>query len=168
MESRKIKNGIIITVIAGVLWGFSGTCAQYLFETYGMSPVYLTAMRMLLSGAVLSAVSLIRYRERFVAMLTKKEALLRLLVFSLGGVMFNQVTYLLTISYTNSGTATILQYIGPVLVMVTSCFIEKRMPQGRELTAIALVVIGTFHNTQRSYMGADFGIRIDELYYASG
>ena len=28
--------------------------------------------------------------------------------------------------------------------MVTSCFIEKRMPQGRELTAIALVVIGTF------------------------
>lgn len=144
MESQKIKNGIIITVIAGVLWGFSGTCAQYLFETYGMSPVYLTAMRMLLSGAVLSAVSLIRYRERFVSMLTKKEALLRLLVFSLGGVMFNQVTYLLTISYTNSGTATILQYIGPVLVMVTSCFIEKRMPQGRELTAIALVVIGTF------------------------
>ena len=136
--------GIIITLIAGTLWGFSGTCAQFLFDDYGITPLYLTNMRMLASGVILVVMGLIFYKENFMAMLKDKGNLVMLVSFAFLGILFNQLSYLEAIDHTNSGTATILQYVGPVLIMVVSCFMAKRLPTRVEFVAIILVVIGTW------------------------
>ncbi len=143
-EGKNIKKGVAVTMLAGFLWGFSGTCSQFLFDNYGMGPVDLVAYRELLSGLILTAIALIRFREPLFTMLKSKRDVITLLLFAIAGLLFNQLSYLVTISYTNSGTATILQYIGPVLVMVVCCFLARRLPQKKEILAVLLVILGTF------------------------
>ena len=143
-QNKSQIKGMIIVLMAGTLWGFSGTCSQFLFEDYGITPIYLTNVRMISSGVILLALGFMRHRENLCRMLTKKKDLFHLIVFGLFGILFNQLSYLMAISYTNSGTATILQYIGPVLIMMVSCVIEKRLPNKKEIIAIILVVIGTW------------------------
>ena len=148
LNKKDIKSlqtkGIILTLIAGTLWGFSGNCAQFLFTNYGVTPLYVTTMRQLFSGLILGFIALVKYRENTRALFSKTYTVVRLLFFAFFGVLFNQISYLQTISYTNSGTATILQYIGPVLIVVVNCVISKRLPTVKEVVAVILVLVGTF------------------------
>ena len=136
--------GIIITLVAGTIWGFTGTCSQFLFERYDATPLYMTNLRPLISGAILVVVAFVMHREELLSMLKNKRDLGMLIIFGLLGILFNQLSYLETIHYTNSGTATILQYIGPVLIMVVSCFMARRLPTKIELLAIVLAIVGTW------------------------
>ena len=146
MENKKYSQatGIIITLVAGTIWGFTGTCSQFLFERYDVTPLFMTNVRLLISGVILVIVSLIMYRDALFALLRNKSDVIRLLVFGLLGILFNQLSYLETIDHTNSGTATIIQYLGPVLIMVVSCVMAKRLPTKIELLAIMLAIIGTW------------------------
>ena len=57
--------------------------------------------------------------------------------------MFCQFSYMKAIFYSNSGTATILQYLGPVLIMVISCVMAGKLPNKWEVLAIVLALTGT-------------------------
>lgn len=138
------NKGMIITLIAAVLWGFSGTCAQYIFDGFDADASYLTAYRLLSAGLVLVIVGLFTDRKNMIAIWLEPKPAIRLLIFSVAGIMFCQLTYMKAIAYSNSGTATILQYVGPVLVMIVSCFLSKKLPAGREVIAVILAVLGVF------------------------
>ena len=51
---------------------------------------------------------------------------------------------MVTISYSNAGTATVLQYLGPVLIMIYACICGRRLPSIKELVAIVFAILGTF------------------------
>ena len=143
-QNKSQIKGMLIVLLAGTLWGFSGTCSQFLFEDYGLTPIYLTNVRMVSSGIILLLIAALRHRDNLKKLVSNKKTLVHLIAFALLGILFNQMSYLMAISYTNSGTATILQYIGPVLIMMVSCVIEKRLPNKKEIFAIILVIIGTW------------------------
>ena len=54
--------GVLCTVLGGVFWGLSGSCGQFLFENYGVQSIWLTAVRMLFAGIVLTVWGLFRKR----------------------------------------------------------------------------------------------------------
>ena len=134
-----MKNkGIAITVMAAVFWGFSGACAQYIFDTFHADPVHLTAVRISCAGIALTFFGMLKDPDNMKSIWKDRPMVIRLFIFGVAGLMFCQITYMLAISYTNSGTATILQYIGPVLVMIVSCLMARRLPRGKEVLAILL------------------------------
>ena len=45
--------GVIIALLGGILWGFSGVCGQYLFNEKGVSADWLVPYRLFLAGGVL-------------------------------------------------------------------------------------------------------------------
>lgn len=140
-----MKNkGIAITILAAVFWGFSGACAQYIFDTFHADPVHLTAIRISCAGVALTLFGMLKDPDNMKSIWKDRPMVIRLFIFGIAGLMFCQITYMLAISYTNSGTATILQYIGPVLVMIVSCLMARRLPRGKEVVAIFLVIVGTF------------------------
>ena len=143
MEMNK-NTGIIITLVAGVFWGFSGACSQYIFDNFHTDPTYLTSIRLLCGGLILVAIGFFREKEKMIGIWRERSSALLLLLFSLIGIMFCQLTYMKTISYTNSGTATILQYLGPALIMIVSCFLAKRLPRPREAFAVIMAILGIF------------------------
>lgn len=141
MQNRK---GMFITLIAATLWGFSGTCGQYIFDNFGADPTYLTAYRLLIAGIILTLFGLIKDKNHMLSIWKDKSAILSQLVFAIAGIMFNQWAYMKAIAYSNSGTATTLMYVGPVLIMIISCIMAKRLPKKKEVVAIVLVMIGVF------------------------
>jgi drug/metabolite transporter (DMT)-like permease len=67
-----------------------------------------------------------------------------MVIFALLGLAFSQYTYLASIDHSNAGTATVLQYLGPVLIMGLVCLKNLRLPTWKEAVAVVLAVGGTF------------------------
>lgn len=67
-----------------------------------------------------------------------------MLAFAIFGITFCQFTYFMAIQASNAGTATVLQYLSPILILAVVCMRELRLPKGLELAAIGLSLFGTF------------------------
>ncbi len=140
---KKLK-GILLAMGGGVCWGFSGCCGQYLFTHNEVDSNWLTVVRMLSSGVLLMAYCFFRYREELKGLLHHRHDLIKVLLYSVFGMMMCQYSYLTAIQYTNAATATVIQYTGPVMVVMTVCVLEKRLPRIFEAVCVLLAVGGTF------------------------
>lgn len=140
----KTRRGWLITILGASFWGFSGACGQFLFTNYQIDASWLSALRMLAAGLLLLIYSLAKYPSELRSLVGTRENLLPLVLFALPGMMMVQFTYLKAISYTNAGTATVLQYLMPVLILFYVCCASRRKPVRRELVAITLALLGTF------------------------
>ena len=136
--------GIVSTLAGAIAWGFSGTCVQYLFSSTALDPLLLTTIRQFGAGLVFLAVLLATQRETLRAMLADRSTLLRLAIFGSCGLFLNSAVYATAISYTNAGTATVLQSLNIVFVLVISCLRERRAPRQLELIALVCALAATF------------------------
>ena len=66
------------------------------------------------------------------------------MLFALFGLFLNQFAYLSAIQETNAGTATVLQYVCPVGILVYTCIKDKVAPTLAEIISIGLAIGGTF------------------------
>jgi len=142
MEKNRGLRGIFLTLMGGTLWGFSGTCGQFLMQTKGLTSNWLVPIRLLSAGTLLLMLCILRSgRKTFEVW--KKDAV-SILIFGMLGMSMCQYTYFTAIGASNAGTATVLQYTGPVVILVYLSLRHKRLPRPVELVAIALAVFGTF------------------------
>ncbi|MGQ7354558.1 DMT family transporter [Streptococcus suis] len=135
--------GTLITLIAGIAWGLSGVSGQYLMSR-GVSVDMITSLRLLVSGLFLVGLAYATAKEQLLAVLKDKNALLGIFIFAMLGLVLNQTAYLQAIYHTNAGTATVLQYLCPILVLAYTCLKNREKPSGIELISILLAVAGTF------------------------
>lgn len=161
-EAGKTARGILCTLSGAIMWGFSGTCGQYLFTYKQIDPAWLTVTRMLFAGIILLAAGFAGQRKAMLGIFKHKRDLLQLIIFAILGLTACQYTYMTAISYSNAGTATVLQYLGPLLIMLVSCAAVRRLPTGQEAAAILLAVCGTFllatHGNFHSLVIAPLGL----------
>ena len=68
----------------------------------------------------------------------------RMLFFGIFGLMLCQLTYLFAIHSSNAGTATVLQYTCPILIVIYVSLKEKTVPTVMEFVAIFCALVGTF------------------------
>ena len=140
--SNSLK-GTLLTVVAGIAWGLSGTSGQYLM-THGISALVLTNLRLLIAGGILMLLAYATAKDKMLAFLKDRKSLLSLLIFALIGLFLNQFAYLTAIQATNAGTATVLQYVCPVGILIYSCIKDKMAPTLGEIISIILAIGGTF------------------------
>ena len=160
------KKGIIVTLTGGFLWGLSGTCGQYLMNVHGIPSLFLTYTRLLISGVLLTLYAFVKSREELFHLLKNKKDRKIFLLFAIFGATFNQVAYLRAISYSDAGMATILQYLGPILIVIYMCFYEKRWPKWVEVVCLILAFVGTLilvtgghiHSLEVSELGLFWGL----------
>ena len=135
--------GTLITLIAGIAWGLSGVSGQYLM-IHGFSANGLTNLRLLFSGIVLIILSYFADKEKFMAFVKDKSSYLSLLIFAFLGLLLTQLTYLEAIAETNAGTATVLQYLCPVVILTYTCVKDRVAPTLAEVISMLLAIGGTF------------------------
>lgn len=138
------KRGLLITIFATVSWGISGVMGDYLMSRETVSPDALTCFRMIGAGVILLLWIRGRRGSFVTEMLRDRGDLKVLLFFSLAGLTAIQYTFLLAIKYSNGGTATVLQYLGPIFVLVYLCARDRRLPLRREVVALTLAFLGIF------------------------
>ena len=140
--SNSLK-GTLLTVVAGIAWGLSGTSGQHLMA-HGISALILTNLRLLIAGGILMLLAYATAKDKMLAFLKDRKSLLSLLIFALIGLFLNQFAYLTAIQETNAGTATVLQYVCPVGILIYSCIKDKVAPTMGEIISIILAIGGTF------------------------
>ena len=136
--------GVLATLVGGSFWGFSGTSASFLFDTYHVDTLWLMSVRQILAGLLFMAVVVTRDRARLVKLWTTPADRKQLLLFTAFGLLFNQFCYLSAVRLTNAGTATVLQCLQLVIIMGYACVTDRRMPRTREVIGIGLALGGTF------------------------
>lgn len=141
---ESLLRGVTATLAGGVLWGFSGSCIQFLQEGYAFPALMLTATRMLGAGLLFLALLAARNRNTLGKILRDRTSVARLVVFGCVGLLLCQLTYIISISYTNAGTATVLASFGIVFCMVATCLITRRLPRAAELGGLVCAVVATF------------------------
>lgn len=144
MKFQARIKGIILVVIGAMLWGVSGTVAQYLFQKESFSPEWLVVIRLLTSGMILLLYAFMKGDQDIWAIWMYKHTILNLILFSIIGMVGVQYTYFAAIKYGSAATATILQYLSPVIVTCYLAAHTKKMPNLQEITAVILAMLGAF------------------------
>ena len=109
-NNRKKDNavrGMLLTLVGGTLWGFSGTCGQFLMQTKGVTSNWLVPIRLLLAGALLLFICWLKDGRGVFRIWIQDAA--SILIFGILGMSMCQYTYFTAIGASNAGTATVLQ-----------------------------------------------------------
>ena len=144
MQKSAHFKGFSLAIIASVLWGISGTFAQFLFQRRGINVEWLITTRMLIAGFMLLLIAGYNKNPGLWKIWKNKKDAFQLVLFSITGILAVQYTYFAAVKHSNAATATILQYAGPVLIAVYLAFKYHRLPKFLEYLAILLAVLGTF------------------------
>ncbi len=137
-----MRLGIAFTLLGGALWGVSGTSVQYLTTTGGAAPGLVTMLRVILGGGLFFLVLLWKQRAVVRAMFASWTNFKGMLLFGCA-LYANQLFYAQTVQLTNAGTATVLQMLGSVFVMLYVCLRERHLPRKREFAGLLLALVAT-------------------------
>lgn len=144
VASRSKVLGIFLVFTSGLLWGVSGTVAQYLFQEKSFSPEWLVTVRLLISGIALLIISSHKNKSAVFKIWKSKSDRNSLLFFSILGMLSVQYSYFVAIDASNAATATFLQYLAPALIAIYFIFLNKKLPYGKEILALLFALFGTF------------------------
>ena len=143
-KKKEVIFGTILTITGGILWGISGVCGQFLFQNKEVTASWLVPIRLVTAGLLLLLYYIIRDRGKAFDIWKTKRNRTDIIVYGLAGMMLCQYSYFQTIEWSNAGTATVIQYLGPALIVVWVCFRTKRLPQTKEVLGVILAVTGIF------------------------
>lgn len=138
------QKGMLLVSFGALLWGGSGVAAQFVLQNKGFSAEWLVIVRMLLSGLVLLSLDGMTHYGDIFSIWKSRHDTLQLLAFALIGMLGVQYTYFAAIKSGNAATATILQYLMPIVIVGWTALRTRRCPQTRELLCVALAILGTF------------------------
>ena len=144
MERKTFILGAFLALLPGVLWGLSGVFGQYLFQQRGISAEWLVTTRLLISGSLMLIISFAGSREKTLAIFKDKKDTRRLVIFAIFGLMAVLLTYFVAIAKSNAPTATILQYVFPVMIVLYTAVCGHKLPNKKEVVAVILAMAGIF------------------------
>lgn len=136
--------GTFLTISGGILWGISGVCGQFLFQNKNVTASWLVPLRLVTAGFLLLCYYLIRDKGKAFDIWKTKRNRIDIIIYGLAGMMLCQYSYFQTIEWSNAGTATVIQYLGPALIVVWVCLQTKRLPEKKEVLGVILAVTGIF------------------------
>ena len=143
MTKNNLMNGIISTLAGATLWGFSGACGEFLTGN-GMTASYVTPLRLTTAGLILIVFAFLTQKSKLIELFKNPKDIAVAALFGLLGVFPSQFFYLATIEHSNAGTATVLQYTGPAMIIVYMCIRFRRMPKLIEIVSLLLAMGGVF------------------------
>ncbi|MBW1605184.1 DMT family transporter [Lactobacillus sp. Sy-1] len=136
--------GAILAIIGAICWGIQGPVSQFLFQDANYSPEWLMGIKMSIAGVlILLFTKGVKKLPLLTVWKTPKDASL-LIVYALFGLAAVQYFYLVTVSASNSGTATILQSLGTIMIVILTALIYHHLPSRNEWLAVILALLGTW------------------------
>jgi len=130
--------GLLVAVAAAGTFGMSGAFMKPLLEA-GWSPAAAVTLRALVGGIVLLPIALVLLRGKWDALWRGRW---RVLLMALIGVAGTQLVYFAAVQRIAVGTAILIEYMAPLLLVAFVWLRTRRMPKAVVLVG-SVVVIGT-------------------------
>ena len=144
MKNKSKMRGLFFASLGAMSWGISGVCSQYLFMNYDVDSSWLTAIRMVLSGILLLILSAYKDKDKLIKIWTIPKDVGWLFSFSILGLLMCQYTFVSAIKYSDSATATVLQSLNVVIMIVFMSIVTRTKMKFSQVLAVFLAVLGTY------------------------
>lgn len=144
MNKKERLFGSFCGVMTGICWGVSGVFGQFLFETRNIQTSWLVPIRLMTAGILLLIYLTITNRAEVIRLCKNRRDFIQTILAGVCGTMMFQLTFFGAVQRSNAGTATVLQYLAPVFIMIFVCCRKKKLPRNLEILSILLAVGGIF------------------------
>ena len=138
MTRSSTSLGLVIAVIAAATFGLSGAIAKPLLES-GWSPAAAVTARVLIGGLVLAPVAILSLRGNWAALW---RARWRVVAMAVVGVAGTQLAYFGAIERIPVGTAVLIEYMAPLLLVVWAWARSRRIPKRVVLIGSVVAMAG--------------------------
>lgn len=139
---KRIFQGILYALASGLIWGICGILGEYFFSHYAVSSGWITSMRLLVAGLVVLGISFGQNRATFFDIWKDKKNYLPFLAYAITGVFSVQFFFYLCIETSNAATATILQFVSPVFILLYNHVIKRQKASKKAVAYIFLAMLG--------------------------
>ncbi|MBX5328454.1 MAG: DMT family transporter [Candidatus Bathyarchaeota archaeon] len=130
--------GYLLIVAASVIWGTMGIFGKLAFA-YGIDPITLTALRIVISSSTM-LLALLLFRRSLLKI--EKKDLPQLIIFGVLAVALQRVAYFYTVDLTTATIAAVMFYTYPVFVTVHASIFLKEKITSTVILAIVLAFSG--------------------------
>lgn len=144
MLRKRDQMGILSVVSCGMMWGLGGVMGQVLFRNSDISPAFLSSVRMTVAGAILTVFCLLRRGKESLRILHSRWDTAYFIFFAMIGIMTMQFSYFAAVDASNAATATVIQYIYPVLILICTSIHKRKKPKIYEVIAVLSAFVGVF------------------------
>lgn len=142
-QSSKTTLGVLLASSAGVAWGLSGVAASTLFSHYPQfTPLWISQVRMVSAGIILLLLSGLRHQHPLAIWREWRSAVI-VIAYALLGLIPVQFFYFLAVQAGNASIATILQYLGPFVIVIYYILRYRQAPRRAEVVGMLLAFCGT-------------------------
>jgi len=135
--------GLFMIITGATLWGLSGPVIQWFFQHTTISSIGFLVIRLLLAGAFILCFLLTK-KQKIFRIWRHPRHLLQLIIFSILGMLGAQYAFIETVHISNAVTATLFQFLGPVLITIYVAIQLKKLPSTMQVLAIVSALIGTY------------------------
>jgi len=141
---KNIFKGTIYSLLSGLIWGICGILGEYFFAHYQVSSGWITSMRLLVAGSVVLILSSFQLRSQLFDIWKKRKNYLPFLAYAILGIFSVQFFFYLCVKYSNATTATILQFISPIFILLYNRIIYKKKASKSAIFYVLIAMIGVF------------------------
>ena len=141
---KNIFKGTIYSLLSGLIWGICGILGEYFFSHYQVSSGWITSMRLLVAGGFVIVLSSLKLRSQLFEIWKNRNNYLPFLAYAILGIFSVQFFFYLCVEYSNATTATILQFISPVFILLYNRIIYKKKASKKAIFYVLTAMIGVF------------------------
>lgn len=138
MKRSSTSVGLVIAVIAAAAFGASGAFVKPLLEA-GWSPAGAVTVRAFIGGLVLAPFAIVAIRGRWAVLW---RARWRVLAMAFVGVAATQLAYFAAVQRIPVGTAILMEYMAPLLLVGFAWARTRRMPKAVVLIGSVIALAG--------------------------
>lgn len=136
--------GLLIIILATIMWAVNGNVGAFLIANKEVSPEQLVTTRLIIAGGIQLIAHYFDKSKKFFNVFNNKKSMMRLLAFSLGGLLIMQYSYFNAVKYSNAATAIVLQQFAPFFVILFSSIINRKLPPVKTMIALIFALYGGF------------------------
>ncbi|MQQ52448.1 EamA family transporter [Streptococcus mitis] len=141
---KNIFKGTIYSLLSGLIWGICGILGEYFFSHYQVSSGWITSMRLLVAGGFVIVLSSLKLQSQLFEIWKNRNNYLPFLAYAILGIFSVQFFFYLCVEYSNATTATILQFISPVFILLYNRIIYKKKASKKAIFYVLTAMIGVF------------------------
>lgn len=130
-------------IIGSMLWGATGPMMEWVLSSSYMSVSFMLTIRLLLAGFLILCFLVVTKRDIY-AIWKQPYWWIKLVIFSVFGMLGVQYTFVAAIHASNAVLATLLQFLAPIFVVLYVSFSQKMFPPRYQIFGILGTLIGLF------------------------
>ena len=126
-----------------MLWGATGPMMEWILKESNLSVPFFLTVRLIVAGVCLLV--FLRIRGKPIFSIWKEQSWLKqLIIFGIFGMLGVQYTFVAAIEASNASIATLLQFLGPIYIVIFVSWKSKMFPPKYQIIGIIGTLVGLF------------------------